>query len=269
MANGISNFVSNKSPNKMNKITTSTLKTIAIIALVFTSATVAASTPTSKLWINITNQNGIAGQTAISYMPQGTTGIDYGYDAQQIAESNVLSIYSRVNNINLCIQARPLFVATDIVTMGYTAPTAGTYNIYVDHCNGVFMQGQKVFLKDKETGTINAIGVGINYTFTSQAGRFNERFEIIYQEPTALATEAPAITDNKPVVYKNNSALNINTPNTNIVTVCVYDTNGRRVFAERGINSPEYSIDSLTPSNNVLIVEVLTTEGRFTKKVVY
>lgn len=253
----------------MNKITTSVRKTITIIALTLSSVAAFASTPTSKLWINITSQTGAAGQTAIAYMPQCTTGIDYGYDAEQIPQNNVVSIYSRQNNVNFSIQARPSFEKSDIVTIGYTATKQGVYSITIDHCNGVFAQGQKVFLKDKVTGTTAPLAVGVNYTFTSETGKFNDRFEIIYDEQAALATGNVKTTDGKPAVYKENNALNINTPNTNIVSVSVYDTNGRRIFAERAVNSPEFSIANLTPSNSVLIVEVLTIEGRFTKKVIY
>ncbi|MFP9116148.1 hypothetical protein ACLI1A_19615, partial [Flavobacterium sp. RHBU_3] len=63
-------------------------------------------------------------------------------------------IYSVSQQTPLAIQARPIFEASDVVPMGFTAPAAGNFTITLDHVDGLFEQGQKIYLRDNQEGII-------------------------------------------------------------------------------------------------------------------
>src|SRR5690606_6716903 len=77
----------------------------------------------------------------------------------------------------LSIQGRALpFDATDIIPLGYNSATANTVTMKIEDVDGVF-ETQQVYLVDKVTNTTHSLNAG-NYTFTTAAGTFNNRFEL-------------------------------------------------------------------------------------------
>jgi len=227
-----------------------------------------AETPVSRWWLNITAQTGTAAaQMAIAYQEEGTLGLDFGYDGKLLGESNILKLYSFVQNTPLAIQARPQFDAADVVPVGYTATEAGEYTIAIDHVDGVFANGQQMYLKDNVTGSITEI-LDNAYTFTTEAGTFEGRFEVHYQT-TALGTGTPLLDAASVIVYQNDGAVTVTAGNTLINAVTVYDIRGRQLYSHNDINAAETSIHNLAVAHQVLIVEITTEKGRVSKRIVY
>jgi hypothetical protein len=221
---------------------------------------------TSRLWLNLTTPNSFS-QAAVAYMPNATTGLDYGYDGKQLTDNNNISLYSINSNTNLSVQARPAFTANDVVAMGFVAPAAGEYTLAIDHTDGVFNNGQNVYLKDNLTGLTQNV-TNAAYTFTTQAGTFNDRFEIVYATE-ALGTENPLLNADSVIVYQQNGVLNITSASADITSVTLYDMRGRAIYTNNNVNKAELSISGLQTAHEVIIVEVNTVKGKVSKKVVY
>ncbi|MFP9113171.1 chitobiase/beta-hexosaminidase C-terminal domain-containing protein [Flavobacterium sp. RHBU_3] len=221
----------------------------------------------SRYWLNLTNQAGAFSQMAVAYMENTTTGFDYGYDGKTMVDGNNISLYTIAAESNFAVQARPQFENQDLVTVGFNAVTAGEYTISMDHNDGVFANGQSVFLVDKTEGLVRNLNDN-DYTFTTEAGIFNDRFDIVYTT-TALGTENPVIDASTVVVYKNGNTIGINTGNTLMQGVSIYDIRGRKLFTENGLNTTETSINGLNAEQQVLIVEIQTAKGTVSKKIVY
>jgi len=221
----------------------------------------------SKLWLNITDTADGFGQAAVAYMEEGTLGLDYGYDGKMLNDSGDLSIYTIADEAKLTIQARPLFTANDAVAVGYKAGAAGTFTIAIDHTEGVFAQGQDIFLKDNLLGTTTSI-TSEGYTFTTEAGTFADRFEVVYATQ-ALGTTNPQITANSVIVYKDGSSVNINTGTTEMTDVAVYDIQGRKLYSKTGINATTTIVSGLQVQSEVLIVEINTVHGKVSKKIIF
>lgn len=221
----------------------------------------------SKLWLNIKSQSGTASQAMVAYMHQGTTGLDYGYDGLKLTDSNTLSLYSIAENKQLAIQARPEFNASDVVLMGFTAATAGQFTISLDHVEGVFTQGQVIYLKDNAEGIIRNIS-DRDYTFTTEAGTFENRFEVLYTN-SVLGTDNPTLDPNTVIVYKQGNNISVNTGNTLINGINVFDINGRQLYSKAGISATETVINSLNVAKQVLIIEIDTVKGKVSKRIVY
>jgi len=226
-----------------------------------------AQSTTSRLWLNLTNTEGGYGQSAIAYIDGATTGLDYGYDGKMFAGANEMSIYSVAESTKLAIQARPLFDSSDVVPMGYVANAAGQYTITLDHTDGVFSNDQNVYVRDNALGLVHNVTDGA-YTFTTEAGTFNERFDVVYTTD-ALGTTTPQLDANAVIIYKNGNALNINAGTAVINDVTVFDIRGRKLVGKTGVNAVETVLTGLDVAQQVLIIEVTTTKGKVSKKIVY
>jgi sulfur relay (sulfurtransferase) complex TusBCD TusD component (DsrE family) len=218
----------------------------------------------SRLWLNLYSETNFS-QTSIAYAEGATLGVDYGKDARRFASPN-LSLYSVVGEDSFTIQSRPAFEDTDVVPMGYNVNTAGTYTIALHRKDGVFEDGQNVYLKDTQLDIIHDFSGGI-YTFATEAGTFNERFRVIYSDG-ALGVNNPVANNNTVVVYNKENVLNVNSGNIQITAITVYDLRGRVLYTATDINSAE-AVINMQPQQQVLLVEVNTATGKVTKKVVY
>ncbi|AXG72785.1 T9SS C-terminal target domain-containing protein [Flavobacterium arcticum] len=231
----------------------------------FFRTTEEAQQQSSRLWLNLVTE-GKFSQTAIVYNPNTTLDLDYGWDGKSIIGDGPVTIYTMAQDITLAIQARPEFDTEDQVALGIYVETAGNYTISLDHVDGLFTEGQDVYLKDNVAGqTINLKAA--DYTFSTEAGQFNERFEIIYTIQ-ALDSNDFAITPNEVVVYQTNSDININAGILDITAVSVYDMRGRTLYSNNDVNASELIVSNLESAQQVLIVNITTNKGIVTKKIV-
>ncbi len=220
----------------------------------------------NRIWVNLTNAEGVFSQTMVSYMTGATQGIDAAIDGLYFNDSQI-ALTSLIGTSEYAVQGRALpFDSADVVPMGFKVLAAGTYTIALDHADGLFEDGsQAVILKDLLTGTEQNLREG-SYTFTSDAGVFNSRFEIVYQ--TTLATNNPVWNASQVVVYSQNKQLVINSGNTEMSKVEVFDIRGRLLAGQSNINASETRMN-IAAANQVLIVRITSADNKLvTKKVV-
>lgn len=220
---------------------------------------------TSTFFLDITSTEDV-GRIAMVYSSTATTGMDQFRDARKIFDNGMINFYSVLPDEKLVVQARP-FAATDLVSLGYKANAARQYTISLGDSNGLFAQGQAIYLKDKVEGIIRNITTS-PYTFTTEAGTFDNRFEIAFTT-TVLGTEEIDAAANSMVIFKNNGIVNIDAGTLNINGVQVYDINGRMLYNRNNVNTTASTVEGLNAQTQVLIVKVDTTKGTVTKKVVF
>lgn len=220
----------------------------------------------SRWWINLTGANNAFGQALVGYMPQGTQGIDYGYDAVLLA-NGPNRLYSKVDESNFAIQARPSFVNTDVVPMGFRVAAAGTFTLSLHQLDGVFAQDQDIYIKDNFLGTVSNLKEA-DYSFTTDAGTFDTRFEVIYEPEGQLGTENPEL-NNMVMVYKDNTTIHITTGTAEMKNVTIYDIRGSKLYEQTGIANTQTAITNLNVAQQVLIIEIDTVKGKVTKRIIY
>ncbi|MEN0080399.1 MAG: hypothetical protein AAGC51_03000, partial [Flavobacterium lindanitolerans] len=160
-----------------------------------------------RIWLNLSNGTEVVGQTLLGYMTGATSGVDYGIEGSYFNDSGI-AFTSYIENKEFAIQGRSLpFTSDDVVPMSFKTDVAGNYTIAIDHVDGLFAGSQEVFLKDNTTGQLHNLKSGA-YSFASETGVFNNRFEIVYR--AALGVKVPAISSNNIVAYKQNGSLVIN-----------------------------------------------------------
>jgi hypothetical protein len=224
----------------------------------------------SRLWLNISNTVGNFSQTLIGYNSTSTTGYDNGYDGEVLAEGN-LSFYSLLqtegSNRALTIQARGAFAAQDRVNMGYNATLSGTYTIAIDHNDGIFNEGQIVYLTDNATGLVHNLTEG-SYTFATEAGVFNDRFVVTYTTDEQLGTDNPVVQTKALVVYKDGKQIKIDAPS-DISAVTVYDMLGKMIYQKNNIDGMQFATSDIAVASQVIIVQItLDNQQVVSKKII-
>jgi len=158
-------------------------------------------TERNRVWLNFTNTGGAFKQILVGYVTGATNGWDNLYDGVSLDSNPYVDFYSINSDKYLTIQGRALpFVNTDVVPLGYKTVIAGTFEISIDHVDGVLVN-QDIFLEDKTTGVFHNLKKG-SYSFSTSTGRFNDRFALVYIDNTVVSTPPtnvdPVVSD--PVV---------------------------------------------------------------------
>jgi hypothetical protein len=216
----------------------------------------------SRVWLNVTNSTDAFTQTMIAYTAQGTTAYDNGIDGKALLDGGI-TLYSVADDTKLAIQARPEFTDTDIVTLGFKTSVAGTFTISIDRVDGVFAGNQAVYVKDNVTGTIHNLKDS-SYSFISETGTFDNRFEIMYIN-SALGTNDPVATPKDVVVYRDGKQVKVQS--SQIITgVAVYDIVGKLLYENNTIDATEFTSADINAANQVVIVKVMLDNNQAVAK---
>ena len=228
------------------------------------TAATASDVESHRIWLNVTNAGGAFCQTAFGYMTDATDGYDAGIEGKYINDGST-ELYSIVGSDKLVIQGRALpFTPNDVVPLGFKAETAGTYAIAIDHVDGLFSAGQAIYLKDNQTGVQYLLNDGA-YSFTTEAGEFLSRFEVMYQG--ALGTNGPEL-ENQITIVRRNGVFEINSGNVQMDNVRIFDIRGRLVKELTDIGAEHVSF-AAGQANQVLIVKITSTGNEHaTRKVI-
>jgi hypothetical protein len=217
----------------------------------------------NRFWLDLTDSNAKKySQNMIAYLPEASANYDEGLDGLYIND-NPTVLSSIIDNRELVITAKSTFDAADVVPMQFRTNTAGNYTININHTEGVFMQGQTIYLRDNLTGTVTDLTQG-TYTFASAVGTFANRFDVLYQNP--LGTNTPKFDENSVVAYSNQQIVYIHAGAATLQTVKVFDIRGRLLATQKNIQANQTQIDGKAMANQVLIVQITDTEGRTVSK---
>lgn len=219
----------------------------------------------SRIWLNVTNAaEDVFAQAMVGYTAQATLGYDNGIDGRGFVDGTV-SLYSVIEGERLTIQGRPAFDADDVVPLGFKTETAGEFIIKLDRFDGLFSTSVDIFLKDKQTGIIHDLRNG-DYTFTTEVGTFENRFEIMYKNQSLSVN--PVTVDAKDVViYNQDRQVKVKSPE-EIKSVIIYDIQGKIIYQNYNVNSFEFASSVLTVSQQVVIVNaVLANDQAVSKKI--
>jgi hypothetical protein len=221
----------------------------------------------SRYWLNLTNQNGFFGQIMVAYITGATSGYDPAIDGLYINDSQT-ALTTLLDNQEYVIQGRALpFLSTDVVALGFKSELAGTYSISLNNFDGTIFEtnNQEIYLKDNLTNTIQDLRAG-SYTFDTEAGVFNSRFEVSYEN--LLATDNPSLSSNTLAVYKQDEEIVVNAGKINLSKLEVFDILGRLLVEKLNINGTEVRLN-VASTNQVILVKVTSAANEVvTKRIV-
>ncbi|MBZ4043334.1 T9SS sorting signal type C domain-containing protein [Flavobacterium hibisci] len=227
-----------------------------------------ASIEKHRLWLNLTNTGGAFKQTLIGYVDGATNGYDTNFDGMTYDGNSYIDFYSVNETSRLTIQGRALpFSDSDVVPLGYRSTIAGDFTISIDQADGS-LSTQRIYLEDKQTGTINEL-TAKNYTFTTKAGAFNNRFVLRYKN-TTLGTGDFETVDDAVWVVAQNKTITVNSTAENIDKVFIYDVSGKELYSKDKVGNLELVLQNQPFAQQVLLVKVVLGNGyQTTKKVIF
>lgn len=222
----------------------------------------------NRIWLDIRNAQGAYKQTLVGYIETATNDRDRDFDGDAVEAGNIVALYTILNTEKLSIQGRALpFDANDQVPIGYKSGIPGNFTITMPNFDGLFLT-QNVYLEDKLLNVIHNLK-GSDYAFTTEAGTFDNRFVLRYTDGM-LGVNPSVFNENSVVVYKNESGIHINTSGITMESVKIFDMRGRLILVKDGINDNETVITNINTGEQVLLVQVTSTDsGTVTKKIVY
>ena len=219
----------------------------------------------NRIWLNLTNTQGVFKQLLAGYIENATDDFDNGYDGEIIEVGNGVSFYSILENKKLGIQAKALpFNENDHISLGFVAAAPGSFQIALSQWDGLF-ENQTVYLEDTLMQTTYNLQES-PYTFTTESGTFNTRFILRFTD-TNLGSAETTFSQNQIVIVKKKSEIIIRS-NIEMNGVKIFDISGRLLFEKTGISSKETAVTQTWPSQ-ILLVQV-TAKGNkvVTKKMV-
>jgi hypothetical protein len=220
-----------------------------------------------RVWLNVLNTQGAFKQTLVGYIEGATDERDSRFDGDYVETGNVVALYSLLNQEKLTIQGRALpFMDTDVVPLGFKTTIEGIFQIQLADFDGLFAQGQAIYLEDKLLNITHDLRTG-DYSFTTNVGTFEDRFDLKYLNSTL---SVPTFNEDAIIVYQNNQTLFINSGVTEMARVRLMDVRGRLIAEKAAINATEVQFSQLNVSKQVLLVQITTLDGTIvTKRVIY
>ncbi len=201
----------------------------------------------NRFWLEFKSPTNVNNEILIGYIPNATNGFDNDYDADLLAIGSD-SFWNVLDNHKLAIQARDAnFSQEDNVKLGFKSSVSGNYIISLTDKDGIFKSDQNIYLRDKYLNKV--VNITDNaYTFNTNAGQYEDRFEVVYKPLETLGTDNSV--KKRIQIYKDVSNFIVTAPN-NIDEVSVYDSLGRLIF------------DSKTSKNEILINKTNLPEGMY------
>ena len=245
--------------NATNLVFNNSMRTTNLTNQFFRAAT---STEYNRIWLNATNAEGWISQTLIGYFTNGQDELDSS-DGRYVNDGDI-ALTSIINEEAYAIQGKSLpFDPTDAIDLQLKVKKAGTYTIAIDHLDGLFEGSQEIFLRDTEIGTDHNLKLS-SYVFTADAGTYNSRFKLVYQNYLGLVDDI--FNANTIAVAKKNNAISITAGSYLINSVHIFDLQGRKIYSKSNIDSSIVSITDLSIANQIILVQISTDNGTVTKK---
>ena len=223
----------------------------------------------SRIWLDLVGPNETVSRTMIGYVDGATTAKDRLYDAILKLNGNQ-DFYSLIDNETMNIQGRPTpFDRRDKVSLGLKVTSENTYKIAISSVDGLFLNSSRsIFLEDKVLHIIHNLKQD-PYTFTSTAGRFDDRFVLRYTNSTSNSRESFEAS-NTTTVAVNRDEILVESAAENINKIFIYDLLGREIYQSDEVNLTDYVISNLHPTQQTLLVKILLSNGLIeTKKILY
>jgi hypothetical protein len=229
----------------------------------------------NKVWLNLSTNNGAFNQVLVAYIDGATDGDDGAhYDAKRnLSTSAAAIIYTSIPNEanqKYAIQGKAAssLSLTEVIPVGfYTAIDEATiYTFSIPKKQGDFFNSNPIYLKDNLLGITHEVSAS-DYTFTSETGEFNSRFEIVFTLET-LGLDAPILQNQLTVVGLPSGQVQFKMAGSQTITaIQLYDVLGRLV-AQKQTHSSNETLEASGLSQANYIAKVTLENGHvLTKKI--
>lgn len=216
-----------------------------------------------KFWLSLQKDNLSLNSTLIGYKEGSTKMYENSFDAEPM--QIYPGIYSLLDQKEMSIQGRgSQFDLKDRFNLVIKILTPGNYTISLSKANGVFAQGQAVYLIDKETKTYTDLSKE-NYNFISDKGYFTDRFEIVYDNSLLHVNEVNE--RNKVDVYTEGKTIFVQSSE-KLKSIKVYNLEAKLIKTVSSINALKTSVVMNTNATALIVWIELYDGTKISKKII-
>lgn len=223
----------------------------------------------NRLWFSVRETQSDKGSSnLIGFTSAASEGFDYGFDTKKIGTEVSLYTHLQDGTEQLSIQSREAFNDEMSISMGFSTllDEELSYTISSLDKEGDLISNATVYLIDNLVGTTTNMNEE-NYTFTSTAGTFNNRFIIIFQNNPLGVDD---VTLSSISIYPNpaDGIINVNSPHAIISNIEIIDVRGRILEKINTDKLNNIQVDLSSYGNAIYFVKVTTENGIKTKRVI-
>ncbi len=224
-----------------------------------------------RLEFNSTSGPETRRELLLGFSETTTDGFDYGYDAE-CNESNNNDLNLNLEGKNMNIQAYGPITADKAVPLNFKSSGNNSFEIRITETENL-EEGLQVYLRDHLTESYFELTTNEVYSFSSEQGKFNNRFEIVFQnEAKTLSTEEAAFTENYIYYQNRTNTLFAKKINSDVKKLALISMRGETVLEVD--NVPTGSLENGFKFSNIATgayVVCLRTETNevLTKKIVF
>ncbi len=215
------------------------------------------SSTEGKFWLRLNSSYNSNNTFAVAYLNSASNSFDQ-YDSKAIGTGSD-AFYTMADAQKLIIQGKSAFDINDVVPVGSKHFQNGNFTISLAQKEGIFNNGQAIYLHDKDLGTYTNLQNG-NYSFTANAGEFANRFEIVYKLNVLGTTE---VSKDSFEVYREGEDFFVRNDK-NIETVEVFDASGRKVIQ---LNANSKLIRVKLDAKGLYILKAVSAGKEYSKKI--
>ena len=230
----------------------------------------------NKVWINLTSDNGVFNQALVGYVNGATNSYDGTYyDAPRNLSTGASAIlYTTIEGSakKFAIQGKNMnsLDIDEVISLGFktTIEVATLYKFSIAQFEGNFFSNNTIYLKDNLLNILHDLSLN-DYTFTSEVGEFNNRFEIVFNENALSVGEHKINNDSLSIFELNNGNVQFKLSSPlEMKSIEIIDILGRTLYRlEANGNSKTYNLSNL--SQTIYIAKVELSNGVvITKKAV-
>ncbi|XMO87725.1 LamG-like jellyroll fold domain-containing protein [Algibacter sp. AS12] len=206
----------------------------------------------------------------LGFSDSTSDGFDYGYDAENVVETNndlLLSFEDR----GMVIQAYSALTTDKVVPLNFKSSGDNSFEIKLNELENID-ENQSIYLKDNQTGTYFDLTKNESYEFNAGQGVFNNRFELVFQsEQASLSIEESIASENYIYFQNTENTLFIKKLNSNISKLSLVNMRGQVVLemadvsmqqlqngvAFNGISTGAYVVYMRTEANELLTKKII------------
>ena len=177
------------------------------------------------------------------------------------------NFYTLIGSDVFTIQGRAPFVEEDKVSVGFKTSAPGTHSISIATVDGLFENGQNIYLEDKELNVIHDLRQS-PYSFFALSGINNGRFVLRYTSGR-LSVDDNQFNDSDLFVISDEN-IQIISNNLKVKNLEIFDVLGRKLISKTNVNSNTIIVDEIVKSNNALIINIILENNiKISRKVLF
>ena len=212
-----------------------------------------------KYWVKLSSSYNTNNTFVVAYLNGASNAFD-AYDSKALGTGSD-AFYTFAGAEKLIIQGKGSFYTSDVVPVGAKHFETGNFTISLTQKEGVFTNGQAIYLHDMLLGTYTNLQ-NTSYNFTANAGEIADRFEIVYQLGTLSTSEAQKGGFE---VYRQGDDFYVRNSK-NIEKVEVYDAVGRKT---QEVNAGTQLVKIHIDTKGFYIIKAKSAGKEYTKKITY